>query len=87
MNAARTDAASPAGAGREKIRFASRRYLAVPSAMAPRILFTGGSGKAGRHVVASLTGRGYEVINFDLAPPRDSTVPTLLGDITRSGRS
>lgn len=54
--------------------------------MAPRILFTGGSGKAGRHVVASLTGRGYEVINFDLAPPRDSTVPTLLGDITRSGQ-
>ena len=31
-----------------------------------RILFTGGSGKAGRHVVPWLLDAGYRVVNVDL---------------------
>lgn len=54
--------------------------------MAPRILFTGGSGKAGRHVVSWLAARGYEILNFDRVPLQDSAVPTLVGDITQSGQ-
>ncbi len=34
--------------------------------MAKRIVFTGGTGKAGRHVVPYLVGRGHEVLNVDL---------------------
>ena len=33
-----------------------------------RIVFTGGSGKAGRHVVPYLVGHGYSVLNVDLKP-------------------
>ncbi|MDJ1007117.1 MAG: NAD(P)-dependent oxidoreductase [Paracoccaceae bacterium] len=33
-----------------------------------RILFTGGSGKAGRHVIPWLAERGYRVLNADLVP-------------------
>jgi len=37
--------------------------------MAPsgkRIVFTGGSGKAGRHVISELIKKGYSVLNLDL---------------------
>ena len=33
-----------------------------------RILFTGGSGKAGRHVVPWLRDKGYDILNLDLSP-------------------
>ena len=33
-----------------------------------RIVFTGGSGKAGRHAVAHLVAHGYSVLNVDLKP-------------------
>ena len=33
--------------------------------MAKRIMFTGGSGKAGRHVVQYLVERGHQVLNLD----------------------
>ena len=36
--------------------------------MKKRILFTGGSGKAGRHVVAWLVDAGYDVHNIDWSP-------------------
>ena len=36
--------------------------------MAKRVVFTGGSGKAGKHVVPYLVDRGHEVLNVDLAP-------------------
>jgi nucleoside-diphosphate-sugar epimerase len=52
--------------------------------MAPRILFNGGSGKVGRHVVAWLADRGYEILNFDRVPLSGSRVLTLIGDITGS---
>ena len=33
-----------------------------------RIVFTGGTGKAGRHVVPHLKGKGYDILNVDLKP-------------------
>jgi nucleoside-diphosphate-sugar epimerase len=51
-----------------------------------RILFTGGSGKAGRHVVPWLVEQGYRVVNIDLAPLDHPGVDNLLADITDSGQ-
>jgi len=39
----------------------------------PRVVVTGGSGKLGIHVVAELVEHGWDVVNFDRAPPK---VPT-----------
>ena len=33
-----------------------------------RILFTGGSGKAGKHVCRYLRDKGHRVVNVDLTP-------------------
>ena len=54
--------------------------------MSLRILFTGGSGKAGRHVLPWLARRGYEILNFDLKPSEHPHLPTLLGEITDEGQ-
>ncbi len=51
-----------------------------------RILFTGGSGKAGRHVVSYLLDRGHRVVNFDRVPLDDPRVDNLTGDITAPGQ-
>jgi nucleoside-diphosphate-sugar epimerase len=51
-----------------------------------RVLFTGGSGKAGRHVVAYLAARGHRVLNFDKVPLGHPGVHDLLGDITDAGQ-
>jgi len=51
-----------------------------------RILFTGGSGKAGRHVVPYLLDRGHRVLNLDLTPLDDPRVGNLAADITDSGQ-
>lgn len=51
-----------------------------------RILFTGGSGKAGRHVVPYLLDRGHHVVNLDLTPLDDPRVDNLTADITDSGQ-
>lgn len=51
-----------------------------------RILFTGGSGKAGRHVVPYLLDRGHRVLNVDLTPLDDPRVGNLVADITDSGQ-
>ena len=55
-------------------------------AEAKRILFTGGSGKAGRHVVPYLLGRGHRVVNVDLVPLAHPGVDNLTADITDSGQ-
>lgn len=54
--------------------------------MAPRIVFTGGSGKAGRHAIPELIKRGYEVLNVDLTdfPDKEANVFTLKTDLTDS---
>ena len=50
--------------------------------MTQRILFTGGSGKAGRHVLPWLAQRGYQILNFDRVASEHPPIPTLLGYIT-----
>lgn len=52
-----------------------------------RIVVTGGSGKAGRALVADLQERGYEVLNVDLAAGRDPNAPTLDADLTDLGQT
>lgn len=51
-----------------------------------RILFTGGSGKAGKHAVAYLLQQGYRVLNVDLTPLDHPQVDNLIADITDSGQ-
>ena len=51
-----------------------------------RVLFTGGSGKAGRHVVPYLIDKGYRVLNVDLVPLNHPGVDNLSADITDSGQ-
>tara|TARA_R110001606_G_scaffold330268_1_gene477887 strand:+ start:385 stop:1293 length:909 start_codon:yes stop_codon:yes gene_type:complete len=53
---------------------------------AKRILFTGGSGKAGKHAVAYLIDQGYRVLNVDLTPLDHPKVDNLIADITDSGQ-
>lgn len=53
-----------------------------------RIVFTGGSGKAGRHVIPYLIAQGHKVLNLDLIPFPDPSVDvyTLKVDLTQSGQ-
>jgi nucleoside-diphosphate-sugar epimerase len=54
--------------------------------MGKRIVFTGGSGKAGRHVIPYLLSRGHQVLNLDLVPLPQPGVTTLATDLTDSGQ-
>ena len=54
--------------------------------MPKRIVFTGGSGKAGKHVVPWLKAKGHEVFNLDLKPLDCPGVNTLITDVTDSGQ-
>jgi len=54
--------------------------------MGKRIMFTGGSGKAGRHVVQYLLEQGHEVLNLDTKVLDNPKVRTLVTDITDSGQ-
>ena len=54
--------------------------------MTKRIMFTGGSGKAGRHVVQYLVEHGCQVLNIDTKPLDNPKVRTLITDITDSGQ-
>ncbi|PZX60354.1 nucleoside-diphosphate-sugar epimerase [Algoriphagus ratkowskyi] len=51
-----------------------------------RILFTGGTGKAGKHVVSYLLDQGHRVMNVDLKPLDHPGVDNLIADITDSGQ-
>ena len=51
-----------------------------------RILFTGGSGKAGKHVIPYLLDQGHRVMNVDLKPLDYPGVDNLIADITDSGQ-
>jgi len=53
---------------------------------AGRVMFTGGSGKAGRHVVQHLVDSGYQVLNLDMKPLDNPKIRTLITDITDSGQ-
>src|SRR5687768_650597 len=52
-----------------------------------KIVVTGGSGKAGRAVVRDLVEHGYDVLNVDLTPSHDRTVPFLRADLTDLGQA
>ncbi|MVA22888.1 NAD-dependent epimerase/dehydratase family protein [Agrobacterium vitis] len=54
--------------------------------MNKRIVFTGGTGKAGRHAVPYLQAKGYSILNLDLKPLDCPGVNTLITDITDSGQ-
>jgi nucleoside-diphosphate-sugar epimerase len=52
-----------------------------------RIFFTGGSGKAGRHVAPYLAEQGHQVTNADLVPLRHPGVADLKVDLTDAGET
>lgn len=51
-----------------------------------RIFFTGGSGKAGKHVIPYLLNQGHRVMNVDLVRLDYPGVDNLIADITDSGQ-
>jgi nucleoside-diphosphate-sugar epimerase len=51
-----------------------------------RIFFTGGSGKAGKHVIPYLLNQGHRIMNVDLMPLNYPGVDNLIADITDSGQ-
>ena len=51
-----------------------------------RILFTGGSGKAGKHAVAYLLAQGHRVLNVDRLPLELEGVDNRIADITDAGQ-
>ncbi len=51
-----------------------------------RILFTGGSGKAGREVIPYLLDQGHRVMNVDLVPLDHPGVDNIVADLTDSGQ-
>ena len=55
--------------------------------MTKRIVFTGGTGKAGRHAVPYLLAKGYSILNVDLKPLDLVGVNTLITDLTDSGQT
>ena len=55
--------------------------------MTKRIVFTGGTGKAGRHAVPKLLDKGYSVLNVDLKPldlPGVNTLSRISPTVVRS---
>lgn len=55
--------------------------------MGKRVVFTGGSGRIGRHVVPYLLERGHQVLNIDLAPLEVPGVTTINADLANSGEA
>ena len=54
--------------------------------MGMSILFTGGAGKAGRHVIPYLMAQGHRVVNVDKVALQIAGVDNLIADITDSGQ-
>src|SRR4029077_16383441 len=52
-----------------------------------RIFFTGGSGKAGKHIAPYLAEQGHHVTNADLVPLGRPGVADLLVDLTDAGET
>lgn len=51
-----------------------------------RILLTGGSGKAGKHVLQYLTDAGHRILNVDKVPLEIAGVENRIADITDAGQ-
>ncbi|WP_315721859.1 MULTISPECIES: NAD(P)-dependent oxidoreductase [unclassified Bradyrhizobium] len=54
---------------------------------AKRVVFTGGTGKAGRHALPHLQSKGYELLNVDLEPFDHPGINTLIADLADSGQA
>ena len=54
----------------------------MASPQTKRIVFTGGSGVAGRHVIEKLLTFGHEILNVDATPLDNPNVHTLKADLT-----
>ncbi|KAK9343663.1 hypothetical protein V1522DRAFT_412661 [Lipomyces starkeyi] len=54
--------------------------------MGKRIVFTGGSGKAGRHVIPYLLSAGHSVLNLDFVALPNPSVYTLKTDVCNAGQ-
>lgn len=54
----------------------------LSKSLGKRIVFTGGSGVAGRHVITKLLDYGHEILNVDVAPLNNPKVHTLKADLT-----
>src|SRR5246127_3221977 len=54
---------------------------------AKRVVFTGGTGKAGRHVLPYLKANGYDLLNVDLKPSEHGEIKNLIADLTDSGQA
>ena len=52
-----------------------------------RIVFTGGSGKAGRPAIAHLVAHGYDVLNIDKVKSPQEGVHTLVADLADTGQA
>ena len=52
-----------------------------------RVVVTGGSGKAGRAVVADLVEHGHDVVNVDVVPAAREVAPFLRADLTDLGET
>jgi nucleoside-diphosphate-sugar epimerase len=52
-----------------------------------RIFFTGGSGKAGRHVLPWLAARGHKIMNVDRTPLGAAGIHDLICDVTDAGQT
>lgn len=50
-----------------------------------RIVFTGGSGKAGRYVIEHLLQQGHEILNLDVKPMDHPSVSTLIVNLCDGG--
>jgi nucleoside-diphosphate-sugar epimerase len=50
------------------------------------IVFTGGSGVAGRHVISKLLEYGHRILNLDITPLDNPRVHTIKTDLTQSGQ-
>jgi nucleoside-diphosphate-sugar epimerase len=53
----------------------------------PRVVVTGGTGKAGRACVKDLLAHGYEVLNVDQVPPAEKSSPFLKADLADFGQT
>ena len=51
-----------------------------------RILFTGGTGKAGKHVIPYLLAQGHHILNVDLLPFDHPGVDNRIADISDAGQ-
>lgn len=52
----------------------------------PKVIVTGGFGKLGRACVRDLMANGYDVINIDIAGPREQQSPFIRVDLTDYGQ-